>query len=85
MMAEKVEMKRTLLQHDLCRIQIFPKPRPDAEKRDTIYLVRALFRYALLIYPPAYTITEADWWILTINKRLKIDNPNHELQVCEKR
>lgn len=50
MMAEKVEMKRTLLQHDLCRIQIFPKPRPDAEKRDTIYLVRALFRYALLTH-----------------------------------
>lgn len=67
MMAEKVEMKRTLLQHDLCRIQVFhihasrqlPPGLGRAEKRDT---VARSFVTTLLTYSPAYTITEADWY-----------------------
>lgn len=78
MMAEKAEMKRTLLQHDLCRIQVFSCVDPSVQttpartwtcrKTRHSLLLYVLFSVArsfvttLLTYSPAYTITEADWY-----------------------
>lgn len=67
MMAEKVEMKRTLLQHDLCRIQVFhmcgsmrpdnSRPDLDVQKNATQFtFARALFRCAFVCYHVTYLL-----------------------------